>query len=73
MRPGATIILDDAPCRKSKAVRKLVEGADGAVELIFLPAHASNLNPMEVLRRVPKRAQHGWYFASVVWLEATVT
>ena len=40
IRPKTPVILDNAPHRKSKAVQKLVEGAGGAVELIFPPAYA---------------------------------
>ena len=72
IHPKMLIILDNAPYHKSKAVREFVEGTDGAVELLFLPAYTPQLNPIETQWRALKRLLHGRYFASVEELEATI-
>ncbi len=70
--PKMTIILDNASYHQAKTVRKFVDGANGDIELIFLPAYTPQLNPIEIQWRVLKRLLHGRYFASIEELEAAI-
>ena len=42
------MVLDNAFCHKSKAVRKFVGSTSGNLELICLPPYAPQLNPIEM-------------------------
>ena len=51
-----SIITDNAGALTSKEMRKFLDDADGAVELLHLPPHAPRLNPIEVEWREIKAA-----------------
>ncbi len=43
LRPGQTIILDNASFHKSKRTRELIE--DARCKVLFLPPYSPDLNP----------------------------
>ena len=45
LRPGQTVILDNLPVHKNKAVRARIEEA--GCRLVFLPAYSPDFNPIE--------------------------
>ena len=45
LRPGQTVILDNLPAHKNRAVRARVEAA--GCRLVFLPAYSPDFNPIE--------------------------
>lgn len=45
LKPGQTIIMDNASFHKSEITKKLIKKA--GCELIFLPAYSPDLNPIE--------------------------
>jgi hypothetical protein len=45
LRPGQVVVLDNLTAHKGERVRELVEGR--ACELMFLPPHSPDLNPIE--------------------------
>ena len=69
-RPRFCMILDNASCHKSKAVREYVEFTRGNIELEFLPPYAPQLNPVEGRVEGPQEAA-GRQVLPVVWRAET--
>nr|WP_255453476.1 transposase [Wolbachia endosymbiont of Atemnus politus] len=45
LRPGQTVILDNASFHKSERTKKLIESAE--CKVLFLPPYSPDLNPIE--------------------------
>lgn len=45
LKPGITVVIDNASFHKSMKIKKLIEGAE--CQLIFLPPYSPDLNPIE--------------------------
>ena len=63
------MVLDNASYHKSHAVNAYVEGANGAIDLEFLPPYTPQLNQIEN----DKRRLAGRYFRSTDELKRAIT
>ena len=63
--PEFYMVLDNASCHKSRAVKECVEGTNGAIDLEFFPPYTPQLNQIENVWRDLKRRLAGRYFRSV--------
>ena len=57
-----SILADNAGALTSKEMRKFLDDADGAVELLHMPPHTPQLNPIEVEWREIKAATADIFF-----------
>ena len=59
------IFVDNASYHKSAKVKKFLESLDGDIILEYLPPYTPELNPIEILWRVIKRALAGKIFRTL--------
>ena len=71
--PEFYMVLDNASYHKSHAVNAYVEGANGAIDLEFLPPYTPQLNQIENVWRDLKRRLAGRYFRSTDELKMAIT
>jgi transposase len=45
LNKGQIVVMDNLPAHKVQSVREMIEGA--SCELLYLPAHSPDLNPIE--------------------------
>ena len=71
--PELYMVLDNASYHKSHAVNAYVDGANGAIDLEFLPPYTPQLNQIENVWRDLKRRLAGRYFRSTDELKMAIT
>ena len=71
--PKFYMVLDNASCHKSKAIRKYLESTGDDIAFEFLPPYTPQLNPIETMWRNLKRRLACRYFKSTDELKRAVT
>ena len=71
--PKFAMMLDNAGYHKSLAASRFIGSTGGNIELIYLPPHAPQPNPIEAQYVALKRLLAGRYFESVDELKDAIT
>ena len=65
--------MDNASYHRYRAVNEFVKSTRGEIKLAYLPPYTTQLNPIEIQRRVLKEMLAGKYFESTDGLVGAVT